>query len=92
MDPYQTLQQLIPSYVLCLDASDVLSFCENGYISRRLVLQGRFYSFGHTRIMRTFEETWLDTFLRDFIPKETYNPLYPGDAVGGKICFMGVLG
>jgi hypothetical protein len=42
--------------------------------------------------MRTFEETLLDTFLRDFIPKETYNPLYPGDAVGGKICFMDVLG
>ena len=88
MDPYQALQQLVPSFLFCLDTSDILSFLEHGYISRRFVLQGRFHTFGHTRIMRTFEETLLDSLLRDCIPKETENPLYSGDAVGGKVYFI----
>jgi hypothetical protein len=84
MDPYQKLQQLLPTFLFNLGTADVVSFIEKGFISRRFVLRGRFQTFGYTRIMRTFEDTLLDSFLRAHIPKETDNPLYFGDAVGGK--------
>jgi len=84
MDPYQSLQELLPTFIFDLGLPDVTSFIENGFISRRFVLHGRFRSFGHTRSMRTLEETYLDSFLQDRIPKDNDDPLYLGDAVGGK--------
>jgi hypothetical protein len=88
MDPYYLLQEILPDFIFNLTPSDIQSYIENGFITRRFVLHGRFPTFGHTRTMRTLEETLLDSFLKDCIPQGKSEAIYQGDAAGGKISLM----
>jgi len=85
MDPYHLLQEILPDFIFNLPLPDIQSFVQNGFITRRFVLHGRFRTFGHTRTMRTFEDTLLDSFLKDCVPQEKSEAIYHGDAVGGKM-------
>jgi hypothetical protein len=89
MDPYHLLQEILPDFIFDLPPADIWSYVENGFVTRRFVLHGRFPTFGHTRTMRTYEETLLDSFLKDYVPQNKSDAIYQGDAVGGKISLIG---
>jgi hypothetical protein len=84
VDPYELLKELLPDFIFNLPLSDINSYIKNSFVSRRFVLRGRFRPFGHTRIMQTFEETLLDSFLKDCVLRQRSEAIYEGDTVGSK--------
>ena len=79
-----SLQQYLPPFVIRLAWSDIRDYIVDGYVQRKVVLCGRFGTFGYTISMLSTEDTTVESFLNSRIPRNSAEPLYDGQASGCK--------
>lgn len=76
------LQIFLPSFVLQLKHADIEEYIVDGFVSRQLILQGRFSRIGYIKAMYSAEDTTPDALLDSKIPEKDADPVYKGEATG----------
>lgn len=79
-----SLQRYLPPFVVRLTWSDIRDYIIDGHVQRKVVLCGRFGSFGYTISMLSAEDTTVESLLNSRIPQNSVEPLYDGQASGCK--------
>lgn len=79
-----SLQRYLPPFVVRLAWPDIRDYIIDGHVQRKVVLTGRFGSFGYTISILSAEDATVESLLNRRIPRNSAKPLYDGQASGCK--------